>query len=163
MVVMSEVLIRRGAMPSDRHSVESITRSSGFFTEVEVQVALEVFDDAIKSPEHAGYNFLFATKGEQTVGYACWGLNEQTQSTYELYWIVVDDAARSSGIGKKLLLDVESAIAEIGHGQLFVETAGRDQYTPTREFYERQGYTQKAWFEDYFAPGDAMVIFAKRI
>ena len=159
---MNEVRLRLGQTPEDRSRVEAITRSSGFFSEVEVQVALEVFDDCMSDPE-SGYRYLFAETSEGVVGYACWGRDEQTESSYELYWIAVDGNHRSEGIGKRLLQAVEREIADSGHGQLYIETAGREQYLPTRKFYEHQGYNQAAFLADYFAPGDARVIYAKRV
>lgn len=146
----------------DRSAIESITRSSGFFTETEVKVALSVFDEALIKSD-TGYRYILAESGDKIVGYACYGKDEQSVSSYELYWIAVDDSCRGEGVGKLLLISVENAIRANGKAQLFIETAGRDQYLPTRRFYERQGYKQAAWLDDYFAPGDARVIFSKRL
>jgi len=146
----------------DRAAIESITRSSGYFTETEVKVALGVFDEAITSSANP-YNYIIAESDHQIQGYACYGKDEQSESSYELYWIAVDEACRGMGIGKLLLEAVEEAIGIGGGGQLFIETAGREQYLPTRRFYEHQGYRQAAWLDDYFAPGDARVIFTKRL
>lgn len=147
---------------ADRPAIKSITESSGFFTDSEVAIALGVFDEALASATST-YRYILAKSDGMTVGYACYGKDDQTESSYELYWIAVDNVCRDAGTGKLLLHSVESAICAQGKAQLFIETAGRAQYLPTRRFYEHQGYRQVAWLDDYFAPGDARVIFAKRL
>ncbi|MEX0943413.1 MAG: GNAT family N-acetyltransferase [Pseudomonadales bacterium] len=148
--------------PRDRPSIEAITRSTGFFSEAEVAIALSVFDEALADPK-AGYHYALAEQEGMVVGYACWGRDPQTRSSYELYWIAVDSRCRSAGVGSLLLASVEAYVVEHGHGQLYIETAGRQQYEPTRSFYEHKGYVQAAWLADYFAPGDARVIYTKRL
>ena len=157
---MKTVDLRFDIKDKDREAVETITRASGFFDEHEVGIALEVYDDYVNVP-NAGYEFVFAEYEGAVVGYASWGWDEQTVSSYEMYWIVVDPAMQSAGIGAQLLRAVESIVSKKAPCQLYIETAGRDQYLPTRKFYERQGYKQAAWLDDYFAPGDARVIFSK--
>ena len=157
-----KITLRCHIAAADRAAIKSITQSSGFFTEPEVEIALSVFDEALASPD-SSYRYIIAESDGRTVGYACYGKDEQSESSYELYWIAVDDSCRGDGIGKILLDAVENAIRARGTAQLFIETAGRDQYLPTRKFYEHQGYRQVAWLDDYFAPGDARVIFAKRL
>ena len=154
------VTLRHTINAADRDAIAAITRSSGFFTEMEVALALEVFDEALAKPS-GSYRYILAEAEGETLGYACYGKDEQTVSSYELYWIAVDDRWRGTGIGHRLLEAVENAIRALGPAQLFIETAGREQYLPTRKFYEHKGYKEVAWLDDYFAPGDARVIFAK--
>ena len=52
-------------------------------------------------------------------------------------------------------------MAEAGRLRVYVETAGRAQYAPTRAFYLGCGYRIAAEFEDFYAPGDAKVMFLK--
>lgn len=148
--------------PGDRAAIEAITRSSGFFSNVEVEVALDVFDEAVSSNKSC-YQYVVARDHSTIVGYACWGKDAQTESSFELYWIAVAAEVRSSGIGTLLLNQVEAAIRNAGGGKLFVETAGRSQYHPTRLFYKKKGYEIVASIDDYFAPGDARVIFGKQL
>jgi hypothetical protein len=44
---------------------------------------------------------------------------------------------------------------------MYVDTSGRAQYAPTRAFYEHMGYERAAVLEDFYAPGDAKVIYSK--
>jgi len=92
------------------------------------------------------------------------GKDALTDASYELYWIAVAGEHRAHGIGTILLDAVELEVSRIDPGaQLFIETAGREQYLPTRIFYQRHGYHQVAWISDYYAAGDAKVIYAKKL
>ena len=159
----TEAATLRDPLPSDRPAVERITRSSGFFSTSEVAVALEVFDAAIAQPD-SGYVFLVAARSGDVLGYACWGGPiEMTESSFDLYWIAVDDACRGRGIGARLLAAAEMRAAAAGASQLFVETSGRPQYAPTHAFYAAAGYRRIAELPDFYAPGDAKVFYVKRL
>jgi hypothetical protein len=68
----AETITLRSPRDADRSAVEQISRSSGFFSEAEVQVALEVFDEAVSTPV-SGYEYIVAEDDGEAVGYACWG------------------------------------------------------------------------------------------
>ena len=44
---------------------------------------------------------------------------------------------------------------------IVVETAGREDYAPTRAFYEARGYRRAAVIPDFYAPGDDQVVYVK--
>ncbi|MBD3646654.1 MAG: GNAT family N-acetyltransferase [Pseudomonadales bacterium] len=159
---MTTIDLDRNFGPEDRAAIETITRSSGMFTDIETNLALDVFDEAL-GENKSGYRFVLARSDEEVIGYACWGKDEQTVSSFELYWIAVDDSVRGQGVGSQLLQEVESAVRDVGGGTLFLETAGKPQYLPTRLFYRKRGYEIVAWIDDYYEPGDARVFFAKRL
>ena len=54
-------------------------------------------------------------------------------------------------------------IASRGGGRVYAETSGRPLYESTRAFYLRCGYRREAELADFYAPGDAKVIFVKTI
>jgi ribosomal protein S18 acetylase RimI-like enzyme len=145
---------------ADRRRIEEITRAVHVFRDDEVPVALEVFDGAVAgSPD---YTALGATVDERLVGWICWGPTPCTLGTYDLYWMAVDPAAHSAGIGTALLREMEGRLA--GSARLIVvETAGRPDYRPTCAFYEARGYRRAAVIPDFYAPGDDQVIYVKAL
>ena len=46
---------------------------------------------------------------------------------------------------------------------LFAETSSRDPYARARAFYQGAGFTEVARFEDFYASGDAKVIFRLKL
>jgi GNAT superfamily N-acetyltransferase len=149
--------------PADRDHIRALTAGTGMFYPSEVDVAVELADERLRHGTGSGYAFLFAEQNGTVVGYACYGPISLTAASWDLYWIAVDQHLHGRGIGRELLLRVERAVADAGGDQLFVETAGRDAYTPTRAFYARQGYHVGAELPDFYAPGDSKVIFVKRV
>jgi ribosomal protein S18 acetylase RimI-like enzyme len=145
---------------ADRRRIEEITRAVRVFRDVEVPVALEVFDGAVAgSPD---YIALGATLDERLVGWICWGPTPCALGTYDLYWMAVDPAAQAAGIGTALLREMEGRLA--GSARLIVvETAGRPDYRPTRAFYEARGYRKAAVIPDFYAPGDDQVVYVKTL
>ena len=77
-------------------------------------------------------------------------------------WIVVDGSWQGRGVGSALVGEMERQLA--GSARLIVvETAGRDDYAPTRAFYEARGYHVGATIADYYADGDDLVTYVKQL
>ena len=150
----------RPARAEDRAAIEAITRDAGVFHDDEVPVALEVFDAAAAGDP--GYVAVVAERGGRAAGWVCWGATPCTRGTYDMYWLAVDPAQHGTGIGSQLVAEMERRLS--GAGRLIVvETAGRPDYAPTRAFYEARGYARTATIPDFYAPGDDLVVYVKRL
>jgi D-alanine-D-alanine ligase len=154
-----------GCPPLERHAhhtdrIEEISRAVAVFRADEIPVALEVFDGAVAgSPDYLARG---AVLDGRLVGWICWGPTPCTLGTFDLYWMAVDPAAQGTGVGSALITDMEQRLAGVGR-LIVVETAGRADYAPTRAFYEARGYRVAAVIPDFYAPGDAQVIYAKTL
>jgi len=156
-----ELTFRRTVQQEDRVSVVQMCRETGFFHEGEIAVAEELVLERLTKGAASGYEFIFAELDGVVVGYACFGLIPCTQSSWDLYWIVVPPRRQRSGIGGQLLKETEEAVRRLGGTRIYIETSGREQYAPTRKFYEKNGYSVAAVLEDFYAPGDPKIIYAK--
>ncbi len=145
----------------DLKVVREITDSTGFFYPEEVDTAVELVEDRLAKGPSCGYHFLFAEQDGRTVGYTSFGPIACTRESYDLYWIVVSGTYRGKGLGTQLLEQSEEAIAALGGTRVYIETSARPLYEPTRAFYLARGYTQIAELEDFYAPGDAKVMYLK--
>ncbi len=153
--------VRRELRPSDREAVQRLLEATGFFNPEELSMAMELVDDRLTLGDDSHYRFLIAEHGSDVVGYASWGPIPGTSQSADLYWIAVDPAAQGLGVGRALLEAAERWMAEEARVRVYVETAGRPQYTPTRAFYTACNYHVAAEFEDFYSPGDAKVVFLK--
>lgn len=153
----------RQPRPEDRDRISAIVESSGLFRPEEVTVALEVFDEAV---EHPGLDYLalgaYDEKG-MLVGFACYGPTPCTVGTWDLYWIAVDPARQRQGIGRALMEACERSMAGQKARLVVVQTSSRLDYQPTRSFYEKFGFVASARITDFYAPGDDLVIYTKRL
>jgi ribosomal protein S18 acetylase RimI-like enzyme len=145
----------------DPARVGRLVEETGFFSDEERQIAIELVDERLAKGAASGYEFVFAERSGQLVGYTCHGRIAGTRSSHDLYWIAVHPRLQRRGLGRELIVRSERAIAAAGGTRIYVDTSSRAQYAPTRAFYERAGYTRAALIEDYYAPGDGLVIFQK--
>ena len=154
---------RHDLVPDDRDRVRAIVESTGFFSEEEADVAVELVDERLAKGAASGYEFVLAEVDGETVGYACFGRVPLTQSSFDLYWLAVRPGKQRGGLGRALVGEVERTVASLGGGRIYADTSGRRQYAPTRTFYTAMGYAQAARLPDFFAPGDDKVVFAKEV
>jgi GNAT superfamily N-acetyltransferase len=134
--------------------------STGVFSPVEAEVAVELVEDRLKRGARSDYAFVFAELDGRTVGYTCYGPIALTASSYDLYWIAVDEACQGRKIGRLLMEKTESLIHAAGGRQIYIETSSRPAYVATRGFYLRCGYQEEAVLKDFYAPGDGKVIYS---
>lgn len=123
----------------------------------------ELFDVYLGRPDHGGYFFRVYREEGRLLGFACYGPTPLTQGTYDLYWIAVDPQAQGRGIGSLLLAQVEAEMQARGGRMIVVQTSGRPDYERSRCFYEHHGYSRVAQINNYYAPGDALVVYCKRL
>jgi GNAT superfamily N-acetyltransferase len=157
------MIFRSDVCPDDRDSVRRLVDSTGVFSPVEVDVAVELVDDRLEGGPESDYHFVFADQDGRTVGYTCYGQIALTAASFDLYWIAVDKSFHGQKIGQALLEKTEELIRQAGGRQVYIETSNRHHYAPTRGFYLRCGYHQAALQTDFYAPGDDKVIYAKEL
>lgn len=153
--------VRRELRSTDRGTIDRLLAATGFFNPEELEVAMELVDDRLIEGDESHYRFLVAERGSRVAGYACWGPIPGTAESADLYWIAVDPACQGLGVGRALLAEAERWLAEAGRPRVWIETAGRPQYEPTRAFYLACNYRIAAQLEDFYGPGDDKVIFLK--
>ena len=161
---------QRGLEPRDRSLLAALLESLSAFTEEERAVALELIDHRLAHPSSDDYRFIlsfFSAEGsaepEALAGYLCYGRTPMTQSTYDLYWIGTAPAHARSGVARGLLASLEGEIAREGGGLIRVETVSREGPGAAVHFYDAVGFGRTATVADFYAPGDDLIIFTKRI
>lgn len=155
--------MREVPTPADQGAVGRLVRATGFFNEEEIAIAEELVATRLASGEASGYFFVFLESDDALLGYTCFGPVPATEDSWDLYWIAVDPSAARRGVGRELMAATEARIIERGGGRLWLDTAGRAQYAPTHKFYEAVGFERVAELPDYYAPGDAKVVYGKRL
>jgi len=157
----AQLVYRTSVTEEDRKAVRDITASTGFFYDEEVDTAVELVDDWLLKGPKCGYHFLFAEQDGRTVGYTSFGPIACTKESFDLYWIVVAGDYRGKGLGTRLLVRSEDSIYALGGRRVYIETSARPLYEPTRAFYIARGYSVEAEMRDFYAPGDAKVVYVK--
>jgi ribosomal protein S18 acetylase RimI-like enzyme len=146
---------------TDAAALRRLVAATGVFYAEERAVALELLEVRLAQGPKSGYEFIFAERGAELLGYAAWGKAPLTRRTFDLYWIAVAPGSQGQGLGRALLEAVERAVAARGGGNLYIETSSRSVYARTRRFYREAAYSQVARLRDFYAPGDDKVMFCK--
>ena len=155
---------RTRVRPNDVLAVEQLVRTAGTFSEPEIAIARELVEvNLAKGDEASGYRFIFADWRNGINGYTCFGPIPGTEGRYELYWIAVSRENRRSGLGQRLMMATEAAVRALSGVFLFAETSTRANYEPARKFYLAQGYQLMGTIPDWYADGDGLATYGKRL
>lgn len=153
--------LRYEVVDSDEAAVRSIVESTGFFHDYEVDIAVELVQERLRRGDASGYYFAIVEQGGSPVAYSCYGPIACTADSYDVFWIAVRKSHQRHGLGRWLMELTEKLISAAGGRRIYVETSGRPDYLPTRNFYERCCYHKAAELPDFYAEGDAKVIYVK--
>jgi ribosomal protein S18 acetylase RimI-like enzyme len=157
-----EMIVKASA--EDGNDIRRIVSTSDFFSEEEIATVDELWDEYIlRGTQASGYYFIVCKEANKVLGFACYGPHPLTQSTYDLYWIITAKDAKGRGVGKALMAQTEKEVAALGGTLLIAETSGKELYLPTRGFYENLGYLKEAVIRDFYAPGDDLVMYTKKV
>jgi ribosomal protein S18 acetylase RimI-like enzyme len=154
---------RTRARATDLPALRRLVAATGVFYPAERAIALELLAERLARGPRSGYEFIFAERAGELVGYCAWGAVPLTQRSYDLYWIAVAPDVQGQGVGRRLMALAEAAVARRGGGQLYIETSSRGSYARTRRFYRAGAYAEAARLRDFYAPGDHKVVFCKTI
>ena len=133
-------VIIREISATDRSAVEAMLEESGAFSVEERAVALELFDDSLRSGPGGDYPHFLAEMDDEPAGYICLGRTPMTKSTWHLYWICVRPSLQRRRIGTRLHDFAEHFIRERSGQRIVLETSGRPDYARARQFYLVIGY-----------------------
>ena len=145
---------------ADTEEIKKILNKIPLFSETEVKVGMELVYIAASDIEQTDYNVFVYEEEKKIYGYYCTGRRPLTDAVYDLYWIAVDPELKK-GIGRKLLQHAENFVLEKQGRWLLAETSSKQSYEKTRNFYLRNNFSVIAQVNDFYAVGDALIIFGK--
>lgn len=161
----NKIIYRKETKPSDLKDFNEVLTSSGFFYDYEIEAAEDFLKYQLEDGDESGIHYYMAEDkseaGGKMVGFICFGFDSCTQYTYLLYWMGVHNDYRGKKIGSVLLKKFEEYVIAKGGKKIVLETAGRELYKPTREFYIKNGYREEGVVPDYYSVGDARVTYVK--
>jgi ribosomal protein S18 acetylase RimI-like enzyme len=146
---------------ADPTRIKALVEAAGVFSEEEAQTAADLASWTLAGSDF--YRFIFAERGGELVGYTCYDQIPLSALSFDLYWIAIAPATRASGLAMDLMTRTAAEISRIGGLWIFAETSSRDPYAPARAFYRKAGFEEVARFEDFYAIGDAKIMFRRKL
>jgi ribosomal protein S18 acetylase RimI-like enzyme len=153
----------RPTTPADTDALVAIASGTGVFKPIEIEALRGVLDDYHAGDTSPGHIAITYESGGRPIGFAYYFPTEMTDRAWHLGWIFVDRTTQAKGLGARLMRHVEDDIKAAGGRVIVVETSGLPNYELTRKFYLKLGYRHVATIPDFYADGDDMTVFWKRL
>lgn len=155
----------RASQWEDREAIYDVLMNSKLFSKVDADCVDEMFVETWgkRLDDEDNYRWLSCWHEGSIAGFACYGQESLTQNTWDLYWICLLPEMRGKGAGRALMIEVERQ-ARMANGRVMViYTSSTEKYAPARRLYEGAGFVRAAVVPDYYADGDDLNIYWKRI
>jgi ribosomal protein S18 acetylase RimI-like enzyme len=153
----------RPTLPADSPALIDLAQATDVFKPIEIQALREVLDDYHATNRAHGHRAITFEQADQILGFAYYAPAAMTDRSWYLYWIAVTRHTQARGIGGKLLKHVEEDIRSSNGRILFIETSSLPHYDLTRKFYLKHSYEHGFTLPDFYADGDDLVVFRKRM
>lgn len=154
----------RPTRPEDSPALIAASEGTQVFSGHDIQALREVLDDYhATNYDTEGHRSITLEQDGRPIGFAYYAPASMTDRTWYLWWIVVSKHVQAKGLGGRLLHAVEDAIRAEKGRLLLLETSSLPEYELTRKFYVKHKYFVAAQLKDYYADGNDMVIFGKRL
>jgi GNAT superfamily N-acetyltransferase len=154
--------ILKELLTDDMKDVEEILRSTGFFYDFEIDIALWMAGETIAhGMEETGFHWMKVVEDGTMIAFANYGKDPMSVHSWDLNWIAVHQNSRNRKIGAELITAVEDDVRFTGGKILWAETSGRPLYAPTERFYIKNGYHLQATLKDFYGPGDPKQVYSK--
>jgi ribosomal protein S18 acetylase RimI-like enzyme len=153
----------RPTVPADTPKLLHIAEGTNVFKPHEIEALQEVLNDYHAENHKHGHKAITFEDEGQPIAFAYYAPTAMTDRGWHLYWIAVQKKTHARGVGGKLLHHVEADIKYQNGRQLLIETSSLPHYELTRRFYLKHGYEKACVQPDYYADGDDMVVFRKKL
>jgi GNAT superfamily N-acetyltransferase len=153
----------RPTAPEETPELLELAQGTDVFKPHEIVALQEVLDDYHAFAHEHGHRSVSYVHDGRTIGFVYYAPAAMTDRTWYLYWIAVKKLGQARGTGSALLHWTEHDILRQEGRLLLIETSSLPHYEPTRRFYLKHGYERSCVIADYYADGDDLIVFRKRL
>lgn len=150
----------------ERAALLSLAVSTGLFTTTDAEGLLGGILDALATgglPEgHAAVACRESSDGP-TIGWSYYAPDPYADTVWNVWWIGVRPNHHGSGAGQRLLAHIEQTAIAAGARVIVIETSDQAPLARARSFYTKLGYAERGRIPDFYADGDAKVIFSRTL
>jgi ribosomal protein S18 acetylase RimI-like enzyme len=153
----------RESEPRDTRVILALATRTGVFKPHEIAAIEEVLADYFAANCRFEHRAITFEEHGEILGFAYYSPAPMADRTWYLDWIAVTKETQARGIGTELVQFIEDDIRARRGRILLVETSSLPYYDLTRKFYEKHAYERGAVIQDFYADGDSMVLYTKRL
>ncbi len=147
---------------SDVPAVLDLVVAAGMFTEDEAGFLVDVLTPLTDAARDDEATCLVAEE-QGVLTAVVYYRPEEADRLWDMTMIAVRPDRQGRGLGRAVVRHVEDDLRSRGARLLAVRTSGTAQYERTRAFYDRCGYARVAEVPDWWADGDDLVLFTRRL
>jgi ribosomal protein S18 acetylase RimI-like enzyme len=155
--------VLRASEPSETPALLALAEGTGAFKPLELEALAEVLADYHARERANGHRCATAWQDGAPAGFVYFAPAALTDASWQLWWIAVRRDLQGRGWGARLLAHAEEQARAAGGRRLFVETSSQPGYAATRRFYARHAYEGPSAVPDFYADGDDLLVFRKRL
>lgn len=151
--------------PTDQNALIQLAVATGLFTEAEATDLLGGVLAAHWAGELPPGHQVAACRADLAsapLGWCYFAPDDHADGVWNLWWVGVAPAHHGTGVGARLLDHVEAAVKAAGGRLLIIETSDGDGLARARRFYQGRGYRPCGCIPDFYAEGEAKLVFARR-
>lgn len=152
-------VVLRPYKPSDLEPIIKFTTETNAFKPFEVEALREVLEEASDICMVA----VHWLAQDIPMGVCYYALEGLTESTWCLWWIVVDKGWHKTGCAKEMIDFMEKDVKIKGGKQIIIETGSNELMAAARRFYTKMGYENHAVIKKYYSDTEDKVIFRKEL
>lgn len=147
---------------ADIPSITRIATASGLFTDDQLALVHDMVTSVLANPGPDAPFWLVPDGGEiEAMAYV--EPERMTDGTWNIQLIAVAPESQRSGIGRRLLTDVEKHLMDRGARIVLVETSGTEDFNYVRAFYANNGFTEEARIREFYAAGVDKITYRKSL
>jgi ribosomal protein S18 acetylase RimI-like enzyme len=150
----------RPTMAADRSALLAMIQASGEFDAAGLAHVAETLDAYLQGDKAALW---LTAEEDEPLGVAYCAPEPVTDGTWNLLMLWTRQDRGGQGLGSALVGQLETLLQEKAARMLIVETSDLPAFAAARAFYRRAGFTEVARIQDFYAAGDAKLVFTKAL
>ncbi len=150
----------------ERAQLLSLAVQTGLFSAAEAEALLGSVLDALAAgslPEGHQTMTCRAAAGGPALGWSYVAPDPYADGVWNVWWIGVAPDHQGTGVSRRLLEHVEHTVRAAGARVVVIETSDKAAQARARRFYAKFGYTECGRIPDFYARGEAKVIYARTL
>lgn len=138
----------------DRDSIYKLLQQNEILNSREIELEIVRIDQVLfKTSKDKNWVIIAETTKNNLAGYASYGVEPMSKSTYHIYKILVSPLTKDKGVDDILLTFIEEDVKRRQGRLIVTEVSSADRHQCIRNFYLAHDYVHKSQIKSYYDQG----------